>query len=243
MARYAARIQGEQPKVQLMASRPNPASLKVPLLSVQSRIWFNVDLRSQNYYVPGVVVNIIALVTLMLTAMAIVREKEIGTMEQLMVTPIRPIELILGKTLPFAAIGLLEVVLVTSAALLIFKIPFRGSVVLLLGCAAAFLLSSLGAGLLISTVSKTQQQAMMASFFFFMPAFMLSGFAFPIRNMPLAVQYLTYLNPVRYFMEIVRGIFLKGIGLAVLWPQIMALLLLGTALVGLSVLRFQKRLD
>ncbi len=243
VARYAARIQGEQPKVQLMASRPNPASLKVPLLSVQSRIWFNADLRSQNYYVPGVVVNIIALVTLMLTAMAIVREKEIGTMEQLMVTPIRPIELMLGKTLPFAAIGLLEVVLVTSAALLIFQIPFRGSFVLLLGCAAAFLLSSLGAGLLISTVSTTQQQAMMASFFFFMPAFMLSGFAFPIRNMPLAVQYLTYLNPVRYFMEIVRGIFLKGIGLDVLWPQIMALLLLGTALVGLSVLRFQKRLD
>ncbi len=243
VARYAARIQGEQRKVQLMASRTNPASLKVPLLSVQSRIWFNVDLRSQNYYVPGVIVNIIALVTLMLTAMAIVREKEIGTMEQLMVTPIRPIELMLGKTLPFAAIGLLEVVLVTSAALLIFKIPFRGSFVLLLGCAAAFLLSSLGAGLLISTVSTTQQQAMMASFFFFMPAFMLSGFAFPIRNMPLAVQYLTYLNPVRYFMEIVRGIFLKGIGLAVLWPQVMALLLLGTALVGLSVLRFQKRLD
>ncbi len=243
VARYAARIQGEQPKVQSMASGPSPASLKVPLISVQSRIWFNVDLRSQNYYVPGVVVNIIALVTLMLTAMAIVREKEIGTMEQLMVTPIRPIELMLGKTLPFAAIGLLEVILVTSAALLIFKIPFQGSFVLLLGCAAAFLLSSLGAGLLISTVSTTQQQAMMASFFFFMPAFMLSGFAFPIRNMPLAVQYLTYLNPVRYFMEIVRGIFLKGIGLDVLWPQIMALLLLGTALIGLSVLRFQKRLD
>ncbi len=243
VARYAARIQGERRKVQFTASRASPAGLKGPLLSVQSRIWFNVDLRSQNYYVPGVVVNIIALVTLMLTAMAIVREKEIGTMEQLMVTPIRPVELILGKTLPFAAIGLLEVVLVTSAALLIFKIPFRGSFVLLLGCAAAFLLSSLGTGLLISTVSKTQQQAMMASFFFFMPAFMLSGFAFPIRNMPLAVQYLTYLNPVRYFMEIVRGIFLKGIGLAVLWPQILALLLLGTALVGLSVLRFQKRLD
>ena len=243
VARYAARIQGEQRKVQLMASRTNPASLKVPLLSVQSRIWFNVDLRSQNYYVPGVIVNIIALVTLMLTAMAIVREKEIGTMEQLMVTPIRPIELMLGKTLPFAAIGLLEVVLVTSAALLIFKIPFRGSFVLLLGCAAAFLLSSLGAGLLISTVSTTQQQAMMASFFFFMPAFMLSGFAFPIHSMPLAVQYLTYLNPVRYFMEIVRGIFLKGIGLTVLWPQVMALLVIGTALIGLSVLRFHKRLD
>jgi ABC-2 type transport system permease protein len=202
-----------------------------------------VDLKSQNYFVPGVVVNIIALVTVMLTAMSIVREKEIGTMEQLMVTPIRPMELILGKTLPFAAVGLLEVLLVTGAALLIFAIPFRGSMLLLLGCAAAFLLTTLGFGLLISTVSSTQQQAMMASFFFFMPAFMLSGFAFPIRNMPLTVQYLTFLNPLRYFMEIVRGIFLKGIGLTVLWPQVMALLVLGTVLFGLSVLRFHKRLD
>jgi len=232
VARYAVRV----------ASRPGQAS-QGPLLSAESRIWFNVDLKSQNYFVPGVLVNIIALVTIMLTAMAIVREKEIGTMEQLMVTPIRPMELMLGKTLPFAAVGLLEVLLVTGAALLIFRVPFRGSLLLLLGCAAAFLLTTLGSGLLISTVSATQQQAMMASFFFFMPAFMLSGFAFPIRNMPLAVQTLTYLNPVRYFMEIVRGIFLKGIGLAVLWPQVVALLLIGTALVGMSILRFQKRLD
>lgn len=231
VARYASRI----------VSRPG--SVRGPPLSAESRIWFNVDLKSQNYFVPGVLVNIIALVTVMLTAMAIVREKEIGTMEQLMVTPIRPMELMLGKTLPFAAVGILEVLLITVAALLIFAIPFRGSFLLLLGCATAFLLTTLGSGLLISTVSGTQQQAMMASFFFFMPAFMLSGFAFPIRNMPVAIQTLTYLNPVRYFMEIVRGIFLKGIGLAVLWPQLLALLLIGTALVSLSALRFRKRLD
>jgi len=242
VARYAARIQGRQPAGGSMASHPGSVR-QSPLLSAESRVWFNVDLKSQNYFVPGVVVNIIALVTMMLTAMAIVREKEIGTMEQLMVTPIRPIELMLGKTLPFAAVGLLEVLLVTGAALLIFGIPFRGSMLLLLGCAAAFLLTTLGSGLLISTVSSTQQQAMMASIFFFIPAFVLSGFAFPIRSMPTAVQTLTYLNPVRYFMEIVRGIFLKGIGLSVLWPQVIALLVLGTALVGLSVLRFQKRLD
>ena len=241
VARYAARIQGRQPKGGRMVSRPG--SVRSPLLSAESRIWFNVDLKSQNYFVPGVVVNIIALVTMMLTAMAIVREKEIGTMEQLMVTPIRPIELMLGKTLPFAAVGLLEVLLVTGAALLIFRIPFRGSMLLLLGCAAAFLLTTLGSGLLISTVSSTQQQATMASIFIFIPAFVLSGFAFPIRSMPLPVQYLTYLNPVRYFMEIVRGIFLKGIGLTVLWPQVIALLVIGTTLVGLSVLRFHKRLD
>ena len=242
VARYAARIQGRQPKIGSMASCPGRVN-QGPLLSAESRIWFNVDLKSQNYFVPGVLVNIIALVTMMLTAMAIVREKEIGTMEQLMVTPIRPMELMLGKTIPFAAGGLLEVLLVTGAALLIFRVPFRGSLLLLLGCAAAFLLTTLGSGLLISTVSTTQQQAMMASFFFFMPAFMLSGFAFPIRNMPLAVQALTYLNPVRYFMEIVRGIFLKGIGLTVLWPQVMALLIIGTTLIGLSILRFHKRLD
>ncbi|MEE8461453.1 MAG: ABC transporter permease [Acidobacteriota bacterium] len=242
VARYAARIQGRQPKIVGMASHPGRVN-QGPLLSAESRIWFNVNLKSQNYFVPGVLVNIIALVTIMLTAMAIVREKEIGTMEQLMVTPIRPMELMLGKTIPFAAVGLLEVLLVTGAALLIFRVPFRGSFLLLLGSAAAFLLTTLGSGLLISTVSATQQQAMMASFFFFMPAFMLSGFAFPIRNMPLAVQALTYLNPVRYFMEIVRGIFLKGIGLTVLWPQVMALLVIGTALIGLSILRFHKRLD
>ena len=241
VARYAVRIQGRQPKGGRMVSRPG--SVRGPLLSAESRVWFNVDLKSQNYFVPGVVVNIIALVTMMLTAMAIVREKEIGTMEQLMVTPIRPMELMLGKTLPFAAVGLLEVLLVTGAALLIFSIPFRGSMLLLLGCAAAFLLTTLGSGLLISTVSSTQQQATMASIFFFIPAFVLSGFAFPIRSMPTAVQTLTYLNPVRYFMEIVRGIFLKGIGLSVLWPQVIALLVIGTALIGLSILRFHKRLD
>jgi ABC-2 type transport system permease protein len=175
--------------------------------------------------------------------MSIVREKEIGTMEQLMVTPLRPIELMLGKLLPFAMVGIFQVVLITAAALLIFGIPLRGSVALLFASALLFLLTTLGVGLFISTISRTQQQAMMSSFFFFMPALLLSGFAFPIRNMPLPVQYLTYLIPLRYFMEIVRGIFLKGIGVRYLWPQIAALFLFGTAILGLSALRFHKRLD
>ncbi|MBI3940345.1 MAG: ABC transporter permease [Acidobacteria bacterium] len=215
----------------------------LPELAIRSRVWFNPDLRSRNYYVPGVVANIITIVTLILTAMALVREKEIGTMEQLMVTPIRPIELILGKTLPFALVGLCDMVLVTGAALAVFRIPFRGQGWLLLCCSILFLMTSLGAGLFISTISHTQQQAMMASFFFVMPAFMLSGFAFPIRNMPVAVQYLTYANPVRYFIEILRGIFLKGSGVEVLWPQMAALFVYGAVVLGLSVLRFQKRLD
>ena len=220
-----------------------PVNLEVPVLTFRSRVWFNPDLRSRNYFVPGVVVNIIALVTLMMTAMGIVREKEIGTMEQLMVTPIRPIELILGKTLPFAIVGLLDVVLVTTAALVIFRIPFRGNVLLLMFSALLFLMTTLGVGLFISTICHTQQQAMMSSFFFFNPAFMLSGFNFPIRNMPVPVQYLTYLNPVRYFMEIVRGIFLKGTGIETLWPQMLALAIFGVSILTFSVLRFHKRLD
>ena len=182
-------------------------------------------------------------VTLMLTALAIVREKEIGTLEQLMVTPIRPIDLMLGKTLPFAVVGLIDVVLITTVALLVFHVPFRGSYLLLFACASLFLMTSLGAGLLLSTISRTQQQAMMANFFFTRPAFMLSGFAFPIANMPVAVQWLTYLNPLRYVVEIVRGLFLKGAGVSVLWPQMACLAIYGVAMLGLSALRFHKTLD
>jgi ABC-2 type transport system permease protein len=215
----------------------------LPVLTAQSRVWFNPDLKSRVYFVPGVIVNIIALVTIMLTAMSIVREKEIGTMEQLMVTPLRPFELIMGKLLPFAIVGIIEVALVIAAALLVFQIPVRGNIPLLFGCTVLFLLSTLGVGLFISTISQTQQQAMMSSFFFFMPAMLLSGFAFPIRNMPASVQYLTYLNPLRYFMRIVRGLFLKGVGVEFLWQPMMALMIFGTAILGLSALRFRKKLD
>jgi len=242
----ASRIMAEQRRRGAMAlSELGAGPPPPPLLAIAARprVWFNPNLRSRDYFVPGVVVNIILLVTIMLTSMSIVREKEIGTMEQLMVTPIRPIELMLGKLLPFAMIGLFQVALVTAAALLVFRIPFRGSALVLFGCAALFLLTTLGSGLFISTISHTQQQAMMASFFFFMPALLLSGFSFPIRSMPAAVRYLTYLNPVRYFMEIVRGIFLKGTGPESLWPQMVILLLFGVVILGLSALRFHKRLD
>ena len=164
-------------------------------------------------------------------------------MEQLLVTPIRPIELMLGKTLPFALIGLIDVALITIAALVIFGIPFEGNVFFLLSASVLFLLTTLGVGLLISTISGTQQQAMMGSFFFFLPAFMLSGFAFPIPNMPAPAQYLTLLNPLRYFLEIVRGVFLKGTGFNEHMHQMAALLVFGFVMVALSVLRFTKRLD
>src|SRR5262249_2234459 len=189
-----------------MASGPLHAA--VPEVETRTRVWFNPDLRSRNYFVPGVVVNIIMLVTLSMTAMAIVREKEIGTMEQLMVTPLRPVELILGKTLPFVLIGFWDMLLVVGASLLIFRVPFAGNFGLLCVVAPLFILTTLGAGLFISTVSKTQQQANMSTFLFFQPFMMLSGFTFPIRNMPEIVQWFDLINPMRYFMEIVRGIFL-----------------------------------
>lgn len=227
----------------LLTVNPGSISMKTSRIDARSRVWFNADLRSRNYYVPGVMANLIMVVTVMLTAMAIVREKEIGTMEQLMVTPIRPIELMLGKTLPFALVGLIDVTLVTALALLWFRVPFRGNFLVLLACAALFLLTSLGTGLFISTISRTQQQAVMSSFFFATPTFMLSGFAFPIRNMPLPVQYLTYLNPLRYFVEIVRGTFLKGVGISVLWPQMIVLAVYGVAILLFTASRFEKKLD
>ncbi len=244
VSEFAGRVMEEQNRNRLTASMAQgPVHVGVPRLNMESRVWFNPDLLSRNYFVPGIVVNIIMQITLMLTSMAIVREKEIGTMEQLMVTPIRPIELMLGKTLPFALVGLVDTVLVIAVSLLLFHVPFRGSALLLFACAILFLMTTLGAGLFISTISRTQQQAMMTTFLFFQPFFLLSGFAFPIRNMPQSIQYLTMLNPLRYFIEIVRGIFLKGSGASVLWPQMVALAIFGVSILSLSSMRFRKRLD
>jgi ABC-2 type transport system permease protein len=246
IARYSREVMTQLARSKMVAGTVaaggalHPAA---PQITTRSRVWFNPDLKSRNYFIPGVVVNIITLVTLMLTAMAIVREKEIGTMEQLMVTPIRPMELILGKTLPFVLVGLWDMLLVVAAALLIFHVPFAGNFGLLVVCTLLFLLTSLGAGLFISTISRTQQQAMMTTGLFFQPFFMLSGFSFPIRNMPVAMQVLTYVNPVRYFMEIVRGIFLQGTGISTLWPQMVALAIFGVTILWLSVLRFHKQLE
>jgi ABC-2 type transport system permease protein len=226
-----------------MARGGGIARLAAPGINMEHRVWFNPELKSRNYFIPGVLVNIMTLVTLMLTSMSIVREKEIGTMEQLMVTPIRPAELMLGKTLPFALVGLFDLGLIIVLALLVFRIPFQGSGLLLLGAAVLFLFTTLGAGLFISTISHTQQQAIMSTFFFFQPVFILSGFAFPIRNMPEPVQYLTLLNPNRYFLEICRGIFLKGSGIDILWPQMAALAIFGICILYFSARRFHKRLE
>jgi len=178
----------------------------------------------------------------MLTSMAIVREKELGTMEQIIVTPIRPHEFILGKTIPFALISYVDVVLVIVVGVWWFEVPLRGNLGLLFAATTLYLLTTLGVGLLISTISQTQQQAMISTFFFFQPAMLLSGFVFPIANMPKVIQYITYVNPLRYFLVIIRGIFLKGVGLDILWPQMLALLVIGVTTMALARTRFRKTL-
>jgi ABC-2 type transport system permease protein len=209
---------------------------------LRTRAWFNENLESRDFFVPGVLVIVVALSSLFLTCMAVVREKEIGTMEQIMVTPITPTEFILGKTVPFALIGLVDVLLVTLLGAFWFEVPIRGHLPLLLLSTLLFLLSTLGVGLMISTFSETQQQAMMAAFSCFLPAMLLSGFAFPIANMPEPVQWLTLVNPIRYFLVIVRSIFLKGVGIEVLWPQMLPLLVMGVVTLFLAVRRFYKTL-
>lgn len=209
-------------------------------VELESRAWFNENLESRNFYVPGVIALLVMLITLLLTSMAVVREKEIGTIEQIMVTPITPKEFILGKTLPFALISLIDVVLITLVGVYWFEVPIRGSLGLLLLATCLYLMTTLGMGLFISTVSRTQQQAMMSAFFFQFPAVLLSGFVFPIANMPEVVQWLTYLNPLRYFLVIIRGIFLKGVGLNILWPPMAALAVIGVLVLWLASKRFQK---
>ncbi|MEN6447893.1 MAG: ABC transporter permease [Syntrophaceae bacterium] len=207
------------------------------------RAWYNPNMDSQHFFVPAIVAFVVMLISLLLTSIAVIREREQGTMEQLIVTPLKPIELIMGKTLPYIVISVVQMVVVTGIAKFWFSIPIVGSVVLLFFATCIFLLSTLGVGLFISTVSSTQQQAMMTTFFFILPFFMLSGFVFPIDNMPVVVQWLTYLNPLRFFLVIIRGIFLKGIGLHILWPQFLALAVLGMALFAGAIGRFHKRID
>lgn len=242
IARYAAEVMEDRQRQKLVAAGV-PMHPAIPQVVTETRVWFNPELKSRNYFIPGVIVNIIMLTTLSLTTMAIVREKELGTMEQLMVTPIRPAELILGKTLPFVVIGFWDMLLVLAASLVIFHVPFAGSFWLLSLASLLFILTTLGAGLFISTISRTQQQANMATFLLFQPFMMLSGFTFPIRSMPAAVQWFTYFNPMRYFLEVVRGIFLKGSGFDTLWPNLAALAVFGVAILWMSVQRFHKNLE
>jgi ABC-2 type transport system permease protein len=206
------------------------------------RVWFNPTLESRYFMVPGVIALLLLVVTTNLSSMGIVREKELGTLEQLNVTPIRRWELIVGKLLPYAMVGLLDVLLVVTVAVFWFEVPLRGSPVLLLAMTFVYLLSTLGLGLFVSTISATQQQAMLTTtFFFLMPMVLLSGFVFPIENMPAAVQAITYVLPLRYFLVILRSLFLKGVGLETFWPEALALAACGITLLSLAILRSTKR--
>ena len=214
-----------------------------PLIGADVRVWFNPQLESRHFMVPGILALVLLVITTNLSSMAIVREKELGTLEQLNVTPLARWELIAGKLLPYALLGMVDVVIVVVVAVGWFEVPLRGSLALLLAMCLVYLLTTLGLGLFVSTISATQQQAMMtSSFFFLIPMVFLSGFVFPVENMPAAIQPVSYLIPLKYFLEILRGIFLKGVGLEVLWREALALLLWGVAVLTLATIRSSKRL-
>jgi ABC-2 type transport system permease protein len=213
-------------------------------VDAETRAWYNPSLKSRNFMVPGVLVLILLITTTNLTAMAVVREKEIGTLEQIMVTPIKPSELILGKLIPFTIVGFTNIAVVISVMVFGFDIPIKGSVLLLFVLSGFFLLTSLGVGLFVSTISRTQQQAMMtAIFFMMMPMMYISGFVFPIENMPKLLQYLSLGIPMRYYLVIIRSIILKGVGLSTLWLEAVMLLFMGVCILVASVLRFRKKVD
>lgn len=217
--------------------------IEAPLVSADVRVWFNPQLESKDFMIPGILALLLLVVTTNLSSMSIVREKELGTLEQLNVTPIARWELIVGKLLPYGLIGVVDVLLVLLVAIGYFQVPMRGSIPLLLALSVVYLMTTLGLGLFVSTISATQQQAMMtASFFFLIPMVFLSGFVFPIENMPAVIQPVTYLIPLRYFLIILRGIFLKGVGLEILWPDALALLGWGVGILVLATLRSSKRL-
>lgn len=226
----------------LLFGSPTPRLIR-PVITDASRAWFNPNLMSKDFFVPGVVVLILLALSTILTSSVIVREKEIGTIEQLMVTPITRMELILGKTIPCFLIEIITLAVVVPLAFLIYDIPFRGSPVFFVATALLFLITTSAIGMTISAFCKTQQQAVLTSFMFLQPAVLLSGYAFPIENMPEVVQYATYLNPLRYFITIVRGVFLKGTGWEVLWPQVVPMFLMAICYLALASALFKKRVD
>jgi ABC-2 type transport system permease protein len=241
---YATQIVNSYSRKVLAEYASVQGGMSVPQVVPEPRVWFNPDLKSSNFMVPGVVAMVLMIITMTLTSVSVVKEKEIGTLEQILVTPIKSYQLIVGKLIPFVIIGFADTLLVLGIAHYWFEVPLAGSLALLFGLSALFLLTTLGLGLFISTIAKSQGQAMMiAQFFFFMPFLFLSGFTFPIANMPEWIQYLTYFIPLRYFLDIVRGIFLKGTDLSHLWTQAAALLAFGVIILTLSVKRFRRTLE
>lgn len=243
---YLNQMLGEKAGALLASSRQRLGAMGTGLLAgqvvPQVQVWYNPDLLSAPYMVPGVIALILTMTTLMLTAIGIAREREMGTIEQLVVSPLRPVELIAGKTVPYVLIGLLDVAVIMTVGHLLFQLPVRGSLFVLCAAVLVYLLTTVGLGLLISTFSRTQQQAMLSTLFILMPAIILSGFFFPIASMPRWAQVLTLANPIRFFLAILRAILLKGSGPAALWQDGLPLLILGALIFTGSLLRFRKRL-
>ncbi len=222
----------------------HPPPFDIPALRAESRVWYNPDLRSSHFIVPGLIAIIMMMVGAIMTSITIVQEKETGSIEQMIASPVRPAELIAGKLIPYVFFAMLDVLLVIAVADLVFDVSVRGSFGLLLGMALLYLAVALGLGVLISAMVDTVQSAMLFTFLIsVLPSIMLSGFVFPIENMPVALQVISFLVPARYFLEIIRGIYLKGTGLAAFWPQVLCLAVFAAATLTISILRFRKSLD
>ena len=242
VSQIAARFGQQYQQARIARIAPQAVNV-MPDIQFEPRPWYNPDLRSRWFFIPGIIGSLTVVLVIVLTAFGVVREREIGTLEQIMVTPIRPAEFILSKTLPFFLVGLFDISLIAVVGSLWFQVPFRGHLWVLFTGAILFLVCMLGVGLLISTVSSTQQQAMVTAFFFIMPAITFSGFGFPISTMPQWLQYMTYASPLRYFLVVLRGSYLKGVGMDILWPQMAAMAGLGIVLLLLAIFRFRKSLD
>ncbi len=221
-----------------------PASAQAqPGVEVRPRVWYNPEMRSANFMVPGLVATILQMLSMMTTALSIVREREQGTIEQLIVTPIRPVEMVLGKVIPYALIVFLDTCAVLALAVVWFQVPIHGSVLLLLLLIAFAMISSLALGLMISTFAHTQQEAMMSTYFFFLPSIFLSGYIFPIEAMPAALRFLSLFIPLRYLLTIVRSVVLKGVGLDLLWREVIILGAFSLVILAVAAVRFRKRLE
>jgi ABC-2 type transport system permease protein len=238
-----AMIAGYSGTVVAGQSGASGAQLSTPPIELKSRIWYNPELKSVNFIVPGIIAVIMMIVGAIMTAMSIVKEKERGTMEQILVSPIRPLEMMVGKIVPYVIIAFIDLVIIVCAGYLIFHVPIKGSLLQLTALSLLYLTSSLGIGVFVSTIADTMQSAMLAAIFIsLLPSVLLSGFVFPIENMPVAIQLITYLFPGRYFVTAIRGVYLKGVGLSVLWPEALMLLCFSAAIVWLSASRFQEKL-
>jgi ABC-2 type transport system permease protein len=241
-ANFIGQAKGTQLITQRLARRGQAGALQAPV-EVRTQVWYNPDLVSAYYMIPAMIGMILQFLTTILTATAIVRERERGTIEQLIVTPIRAWELVVGKLTPYVLIAFIDTVEILVAGVLIFGVPINGSLTLLLLLAGLFLVTTLGLGLFISTISNTQQEAMLSAMFTMLPTIFLSGFFFPLAAMPRVLQILSYFVPLRYFLIVVRGIIVKGVGVEALWPEVIALSIFAVVIMGSAALRFRKRLD